>query len=136
MNNIVFIIKQKLAVSKYDDLLKFIVNEMEDVTLQEFIKSSPANATYTSPQSLSGFIDAIYEWVFKIDMNYLKSRKAWSIMLDETEDGSSREELLMLARTIDDHGNIQVTMMDMLKVKNRKAAGLYQLIGVITTIWT
>ena len=66
-------------------------------------QSCPSNATYLSKASTAEFLDSIS---FHLVLDRLKRSKFYSIMADESTDISTKEELSICGRWLEDSGKI------------------------------
>ncbi len=77
-------------------LVNLIVSCGDD--LKQFTEKSARNATYTSTDSVSDFLEALGLWVEESQLKRLRKAPFYSVMADESTDISTIEELSLCFR--------------------------------------
>ncbi len=80
-------------------LVDLIVSCCED--LKQFIERSAGNATYTSSDSITAFLEALGLWVEESQLECLHKAHFYSLMGDECTDIATIEELSVFFRWVE-----------------------------------
>ena len=85
----------------YEDFVKFIGNDLEDVLLSKYlsIAKSHKNVTYVNPNTVKQFVNVIGNWMREKSLQ-TKSCDYLTLMLDESTDESNRSELCLIFRIV------------------------------------
>ena len=89
-------------------------------------QSCPSNATYLSKASTAEFLDSISFHLEKQMLDRLKRSKFYSIMADESTDISTKEELSICGRWLEDSGKIVEHFLGLVHVQKVDAEALTQ----------
>ena len=96
-----FLVKHHIPhTTNFTDLIKLQV-ENGDELLKKHVDDCSGNATYLSKISIAEFIECISYYIEERVLSSLKASPFYSIMADESTDVSSKEELSIFGRWID-----------------------------------
>ena len=103
-------------------LVDLIVTCGED--LKQFTERCARNATYTSTDSISDFLEALGLWVEEFQLKRLCKAPFYSVMADECTDIATIEELSLFFRWAED-GEPAEHFFDIIPLKKADAASIY-----------
>ncbi len=103
-------------------LVNLIVSCGDD--LKQFTEKSARNATYTSTDSVSDFLEALGLWVEESQLKRLRKAPFYSVMADECTDISTIEELSLCFRW-EENGEPVEHFFDTIPLKKTDAASIY-----------
>jgi hypothetical protein len=103
-------------------LVDLIVSCGED--LKQFTEKSPRNATYTSTDSISDFLEALGLWVEESQLKRLRKAPFYSVMADECTDIATIEELSLFFRWAEGGEPVE-HFFDIIPLKKADAASIY-----------
>ena len=124
----VFIIRKYWAhTTSYEDLVRFVGNDLGDSVLKECLTlaDSHKNATYITANTVKQFIIIISEWMKKNTVSELKKCTKFTLLLDESTDEANRSELLLIVRIIKD-GKIEIHFLDLLQLNHEDAEMIFE----------
>jgi hypothetical protein len=81
-------------VNNYEDFVRFVVEELEDMVLNEYLKLAASHkyATYLSKFTVSQFLQVISEWMEKETLEKIRQAENYTLLLDECTDNANRSE--------------------------------------------
>lgn len=123
----VFIVQKKMAhTTNYEDLVRFIGEELEEEVLCEYINFTKLhkNATYLSTSSVTQFINVIGEWIKSKNIAKIRSSEEFTLLLDESADEANRAELSLIARVVDGW-EIQNLFIELVQLKECDARSIF-----------
>ena len=92
--------------------------------LKQFTERCARNATYTSTDSISDFLEALGLWVEEFQLKRLCKAPFYSVMADECTDIATIEELSLFFRWAED-GEPAEHFFDIIPLKKADAASIY-----------
>ena len=97
-----FLAKQHIPhITNYDKLVDLVVS-CGGQDLVEFVTRAGRNATYTSTDAVTDFVEAIGIWVDEFQTKRLLNARFYSLMADECTDVATIEELSIFCRWVED----------------------------------
>ena len=91
--------------------------------LEVFVCKAAKNASYTSTDAVTDFVEAIGVWVDKLQVNQVRNAPFFSLMADECVDVANIEELSAYCRLVED--GVQVEhFMEILPLKKTDAQSM------------
>ena len=81
----------------FRDLIKFTANRGNSL-LKNYLQNSDKNASYISPQIQNLFLKLISDQIVKIIQTEIRQNKFYAIAIDETQDISKSEQLVVVIR--------------------------------------
>ena len=130
----IFIVRKHWAhTTSYEYLVRFIVNDLGDSVLKEYLTltDSHKNATYITANRVKQFIKIISEWMKKNTVNELKTCNEFTLLLEESTDEANRSELSLIVRMIRD-GKIENHFLDLLQLNRGDAETIFECLRVLT----
>ena len=92
--------------------------------LEEFVRKAAKNASYTSTDAVTDFVEAIRVWVDKLQVNRVRNVPFFSMMADECVDVASIEELSVYCRWVENGVPVE-HFMEILPLKKTNAQSIY-----------
>ena len=88
-------------VNNYEDFVRFVGEELEDLVLNEYLKLAGRheNATYLSKFTVSKFLEVNGEWIEQETVKKIREAEYFTLLLDESTDNANRSELSPIAHT-------------------------------------
>ena len=124
----VLIVRKHWAhTTSYEDLVRFIGNDLGDSVLKEYLTltDSHKNATYITANRVKQFIKIISEWMKKNTVNELKTCNEFTLLLEESTDEANHSELLLIVHMIKD-GKIGNHFLDLLQLNHGDAETIFE----------
>ena len=84
-------------ITNFSNLIDLIVS-CGGKDLKEFVHKAAKNASYTSTDAVTDFVEAIGVWVDELQVNRVRNAPFFSLMADECVDVASIEELSVYCR--------------------------------------
>ena len=103
-------------------LVDLIVSCGDD--LKQFTEKSARNATYTSTDSISDFIEALGLWIEESQLRRLHEAPFYSVIADECTDITTIEEISLCFRW-EENGEPVEHFFDTIRLKKADAASIY-----------
>lgn len=94
------------SVGNFMDLLNFRVRA-GDVALKQHLKSCARNATYVSPQIQNELINCCGDFITDSIISEVKEAKFFSVICDEACDTSTKEQMSLVIRFVDQNYNLR-----------------------------
>ena len=114
-------------VNNYEDFVRFVGEELEDLLLNEYLKLAGhhKNATYLSMFTVSKFLEVIGEWIEQETVKKIREAEYFTLLLDESTDNASRSELSLIARIVDEDGCIQNHFLTLIQLQRSDALSIF-----------
>lgn len=93
-------------VGKFQALLNFRIDSGDKI-LENHFKSAPKNATYRSKTAQTEIIECCGEYIRNKLVTEIKSAKFFSILADEAQDVSNKEQMALVLKYVDKNGDIR-----------------------------
>jgi hypothetical protein len=85
-----------------------------------------SRGNYLSSYSVWEMASALKKYTKDEAVKQLRSKKWFSIMLDESEDAGHRNQMALYARSISASGIIENSFLDLIRIKDRTSAGMFE----------
>ena len=124
----VFMVKKHWAhVNNYEDFVNFVGNELQDLVLNEYLKlcNDRKNATYLSEFTVMKFLTIIGEYMENEALQKVRDSEQFTIMLDESTDEANRSELAVIARVVDENGNVENHFLKLIQLSRCDALTIF-----------
>ena len=95
--------------------------------LEEFVRKAAKNASYTSTDAITDFVEAIGVWVDKLQVNSVYNAPFFSLMADECSDVANIEELSVYCRWVENGGPLE-HFMEIRPLKKTNAQSIYSVL--------
>lgn len=119
-----FLCKQHIPhTTNFDKLISLVVS-CGGQDLEEFVQRAAKNASYTSSDAVTDFIEAIGIWIDEIQIKNLLAAPFFSLMADECTDVATIEELSIFCRWVDNGSPVE-HFMEILPLKKADAESIY-----------
>ena len=92
--------------------------------LEEFVRKAAKNASYTSTDAVTDFVEAIGVWVDELQVNRVCNAPFFSLMADECVDVANIEELSVYCRWVKNLVPVE-HFMEILPLKKTNAQSIY-----------
>ena len=92
--------------------------------LEEFVRKAAKNASYTSTDAVTDFVEAIGVWVDELQVNRVRNAPFFSLMADECVDVANIEELSVYCRWVENGVPVE-HFMEILPLKKTNAQSIY-----------
>ena len=92
--------------------------------LEDFVSKAAKNASYTSTDAVTGFVEAIGVWVNELQVNQVCNAPFFSLMADECVDVANIEELSVYCRWVKNGVPVE-HFMEILPLKKTDAKSIY-----------
>ncbi|XP_022164655.1 52 kDa repressor of the inhibitor of the protein kinase-like [Myzus persicae] len=110
----------------FRELLKFRIDSGDDV-LKKHLQNCPKNASFISKTTQNDLIDCCASVILHKIVNAVKESKYFSILVDETSDISSSEQLVLCIRYVF-HDKVQEDFLKLVIVENASGFNLSKII--------
>ena len=124
----VFMVKKHWShVNNYEDFVRFLGNDLQDLVLSEYLKLTKdrENATYLSKFTVAEFLKLIGEYMEEEALKKLREAEHFTILLDESTDEANRSELALIARVIDPNGNVENHFLTLIHLTRCNAQAIF-----------
>ena len=95
--------------------------------LEEFVRKAAKNASYTSTDAVTDFVEAIGVWVDELQVNRVRNAPFFSLMADECVDVANIEELSVYCRWVENGVPVE-HFMEILPLKKTNAQSIYSVL--------
>ena len=95
--------------------------------LEEFVRKAAKNASYTSTDAVTDFVEAIGVWVDELQVNRVRSAPFFSLMADECVDVANIEELTLYCRWVENGVPVE-HFLEILPLKKTNAQSIYSVL--------
>ena len=95
--------------------------------LEEFVRKAAKNASYTSPDAVTDFVEAIGVWVDELQVNRVRNAPFFSLTADECVDVANIEELSVYCRWVENGVPVE-HFMEILPLKKTNAQSIYSVL--------
>ena len=95
--------------------------------LEEFVRKAAKNASYTSTDAVTDFVEATGVWVDELQVNRVRNAPFFSLMADEYVDVANIEELSVYCRWVE-NGEPVEHFMELLPLKKTTAQSIYSML--------
>ena len=95
--------------------------------LEEFVRKAAKNASYTSTDAVTDFVEAIGVWVDELQVNMVCNAPFFSLMADECVDVANIEELSVYSRWVKNGVPVE-HFMEILPLKKMNAQSIYSVL--------
>ena len=95
--------------------------------LEEFVRKAAKNASYTSTDAVTDFVEAIGVWVDELQVNRVRNAPFFSLMADECVDVANIEELSVYCRWVENGVSVE-HFMEILPLKKTNAQSIYSVL--------
>ena len=114
-------------VNNYEDFVRFVGEELEDLVLNEYLKLAGhhKNATYLSKFTVSKFLEVIGEWIEQETVKKIREADYFTLLLDESTDNANRSELSLIARIVDEDVCIQNHFLTLIQLQRCDALSIF-----------
>lgn len=109
-------LSQGKEVGKFQALLDFRIDSGDKI-LEDHFKNAPKNATYRSKTVQNEIIECCGEYIRNTLVTEIKSVKFFSILADEAQDVSNKEQMALVLRYIDKSGDIKENFLKFIHCK-------------------
>ena len=122
-----YLCKQHIPhTSNFSQLIDLIVS-CGGKDLEEFVRKAAKNASYTSTDAVTDFVEAIGVWVDELQVNWVCNAPFFSLMADECVDVANIEELSVYCRWVENGVPVE-HFMDILPLKKTNAQSIYSVL--------
>ena len=122
-----FLCKQHIPhTTNFSKLINLIVS-CGGKHLEEFVQRAARNASYTSSDAVTDFLEAIGVWVDELQINQLLGAPFFSLMADECTDIATIEELSIYCRWVENGSPVE-HFMEILPLKKADAESIYSVL--------
>ena len=95
--------------------------------LEEFVRKAAKNASYTSTDAVTDFVEAIGVWVDELQVNRVCNAPFFSLMAEECVDVANIEELSLYCRWVENGVPVE-HFMEILPLKKTNAQSIYSVL--------
>ena len=95
--------------------------------LEEFVRKAAKNASYTSTDAVTDFVEAIGVWVDELQVNRVRNAPFFSLMADECVDVANIEEISVYCRWVENGVPVE-HFMEILPLKKTNAQSIYSML--------
>ena len=95
--------------------------------LEEFVRKAAKNASYTSTDAVTDFVEAIGVWVDELQVNRVRNAPFFSLMADECVDVANIEELSVYCRWVENGVPVE-HFMEIVPLKKMNAQSIYSVL--------
>ena len=95
--------------------------------LEEFVRKAAKNASYTSTDAVTDFVEAMGVWVDELQVNRVRNAPFFSLMADECVDVANIEELSVYCRWVENGVPVE-HFMEILPLKKTNAQSIYSVL--------
>ena len=95
--------------------------------LEEFVRKAAKNASYTSTDAVTDFVEAIGVWVDELQVNRVRNVLFFSLMADECVDVANIEDLSVYCRWVENGVPVE-HFMEILPLKKMNAQSIYSVL--------
>ena len=95
--------------------------------LEEFVRKAAKNASYTSADAITDFVEAIGVWFDELQVNRVRNAPFFSLMADECVEVANIEELSVYCRWVENGVPVE-HFMEILPLKKTNAQSIYSVL--------
>ena len=122
-----YLCKQHIPhITNFSKLIDLIVS-CGGKDLEEFVRKAAKNASYTSTDAVTDFVEAIGVWVDELQVNMVCNAPFFSLMADECVDVANIEELSVYCRWVENGVPVE-HFMEILPLKKTNAQSIYSML--------
>ena len=112
-------------VNNYEDFVRFVGEELEDLVFNEYLKLAGhhKNATYLSKFTVSKFLEV--KWIEQETVKKIREAEYFTLLLDDSTDNANRSELSLIARAVDEDGCIQTHFLTLIQLQRCDALSIF-----------